>query len=70
MAGWRLWHIQGIGRAVAQVPSTTASTTLSTAGNGNLFAHGLFLGASLGWGGAADPNSRYGGNRPYILRDP
>jgi hypothetical protein len=70
IAGWRLWNIQGIGRAVSQAPTSVASPTLVTVSNGNLFAHGLFVGATVGWGGAADPHSRYGGARPYILREP
>jgi len=69
LGGWRLWNIQGVGRAIAQTPTNIAGAALATAGNGNLFAHGLFLGASIGWGGSADPNCRYGGARPYILRE-
>jgi hypothetical protein len=68
LAGWRLWNIQGVGRAVDQVPTGAGSTVLANSSNNNLFAHGLFIGATLGWGGSADPNSRYGGSRPYILR--
>lgn len=68
LAGWRLWNVQGVGRAVDQVPTGAGSTVLANSSNNNLFAHGLFIGATLGWGGSADPNSRYGGSRPYILR--
>jgi hypothetical protein len=60
LAGWRLWHIQGIGRAASQVPTSVASPTLVTTNSGTLFAHGLFIGATIGWGGVGDPCCRYG----------